>query len=150
MPRTPVSFRLPSACSFCEAKGTIVPGTTVKGTEVVMTWVCRQCGRDRPVTKGEQIDPASGHLAAPKGHITGAERVRWILDRIASGGLLVPASVKFGQKGKSIAVAFTINGVTETIEGCGETDAVKADDVLRQLRQRLEAAGDQSARASSQ
>lgn len=55
MPNRPVSFRLPPACGFCGAEGTIVPGTTVHGTAVMMTWVCRACGQDRPITRGEQL-----------------------------------------------------------------------------------------------
>ena len=54
LPHTPVRFRLPSACGFCEAKGSIVPGTTVKGNIVIMTWVCRVCDRDRPIERGEE------------------------------------------------------------------------------------------------
>ena len=54
VPHTPVRFRLPSACDFCQAKGTIVPGTTVHGNTVLMVWVCRECGRDRPITRAEQ------------------------------------------------------------------------------------------------
>jgi len=54
VPHTPVRFRLPSACDFCHAKGTIVPGTTVHGSTVALIWVCRECGYDRPITRGEQ------------------------------------------------------------------------------------------------
>jgi hypothetical protein len=54
VPQTPVRFRLPSTCDFCQAKGTIVPGTTVQGSTVLLTWVCRACGRDRPMLRDEQ------------------------------------------------------------------------------------------------
>jgi hypothetical protein len=69
--------------------------------------------------------------------MTEDERLRWIVDRIASTGPLTPKNVSIGRHDVSIAVAFDINAVVETIEGCGGTDAEKADDVLRQLRQRL-------------
>jgi hypothetical protein len=54
VPQTPVRFRLPAACDFCQARGTLVPGTTVQGSTVVLTWVCRECGQDRPITRGEE------------------------------------------------------------------------------------------------
>ena len=38
-----------------------MPGTTVQGSTVVLTWVCRECGQDRPITHGEeQAAPRSG------------------------------------------------------------------------------------------
>ena len=61
VPQTPVRFRLPAACDFCQARGTLVPGTTVQGSTVVLTWVCRECGQDRPITRGEEkAVPRSG------------------------------------------------------------------------------------------
>jgi hypothetical protein len=37
-----------------------VPGTTIQGNTVMMTWVCRACGQDRPITRGEQVERRRG------------------------------------------------------------------------------------------
>ena len=44
----------PATCRFCEAKGALVPMTTVQGSTVIFTWVCRACGCDRPREPREQ------------------------------------------------------------------------------------------------
>jgi hypothetical protein len=67
-------------------------------------------------------------------------RRQFIISRIAAAGLLVPTEVTLG-RGDSVAVAFEIKGATETIEGCGVSDGDRADDVIRQLRQRLNIPG---------
>jgi len=43
-----------ATCRCCEAKGALVPVTTVKGSAVVLTWACRVCGCDRPRERREQ------------------------------------------------------------------------------------------------
>jgi hypothetical protein len=67
-------------------------------------------------------------------------RARAIGQRIAAAGLPHPVNVIFSLSGSSLAAAFDIDGVIETVEGCGESDATAADDVVRQLRQRLRSA----------
>jgi hypothetical protein len=67
----------------------------------------------------------------------GGSRERWIADQISQANLLVPTAVSIAQHGGGIAVAFTIDTVTETIEGCGDSDQAAAADVVRQLRVRL-------------
>jgi|tagenome__1003787_1003787.scaffolds.fasta_scaffold15507092_1 hypothetical protein len=68
------------------------------------------------------------------------ERVRAVFQRITAAGLPRPVNVLFGRSGTSLAVTFTIDGVIETVEGTGESDAIAADDVVRQVRQRLRSA----------
>jgi hypothetical protein len=65
------------------------------------------------------------------------ERERWITDRVSAAGLASPTDVQLAHGGGSVAVAFEIDGVTETVEGCGGSDEAAADDVIRQLRVRL-------------
>ena len=51
----------PSVCNFCQAKGTIVPGTTVRGSPVILTWVCRVCGRGQADdTQRQEIERRAG------------------------------------------------------------------------------------------
>ena len=65
------------------------------------------------------------------------ERERSIIQRIEEAGLPRPVSVIFAAGGGSIAVEFRIEGVIETVEGVGDSDASAADDVVRQLRPRF-------------
>jgi hypothetical protein len=51
--------------------------------------------------------------------------------------VLSPAEIALPARGNGIAATFLIDGIPETVEGCGATDADAADDVVRQLRQRL-------------
>jgi transcription elongation factor Elf1 len=55
LPHNPVKFRVPPKCPFCGAVGTISPETTVQGNAVSVTWCCRTCGREWPITRAEQI-----------------------------------------------------------------------------------------------
>ena len=43
-----------ATCRSCEAKGALVAVTTVKGSAVILSWVCRACGCDRPRERREQ------------------------------------------------------------------------------------------------
>jgi hypothetical protein len=78
-----------------------------------------------------------GAKASAGGDVVPTAREDAIVTRIAAAHLLVPTAVAFSSHGGGIAVAFTIKGVTETFEGCGASDYAAADDVVRQLRERL-------------
>jgi hypothetical protein len=67
------------------------------------------------------------------------DRERAIMMRIAKAGILAPTAVTLGRGGGSVAVAFNVGDVTETVEGCGTSDEDLADDVVRQLRDRFRA-----------
>jgi hypothetical protein len=54
MPTTPLRFRIPAQCKLCGALGTVVPETTITGSVVRMTWCCRACQGEWPITRGEQ------------------------------------------------------------------------------------------------
>jgi hypothetical protein len=56
----PVRFRVPAKCPHCQASGPIVPETTIKGDSVVMTWCCRTCSQEWPVTVRDQIERRTG------------------------------------------------------------------------------------------
>ena len=43
-----------ATCRFCDAKCALVPVTTVKGSAVLLSWVCRACGCDRPRERRDQ------------------------------------------------------------------------------------------------
>ena len=60
MPPNAVKFRVPPLCPFCDATGTIVPETTVKAGNVVLTWCCKSCSKDWPITVEEQIERRKG------------------------------------------------------------------------------------------
>lgn len=53
MPTTAVRFRIPSHCKWCGAAGTVKPETTISGGSVFLTWCCRGCSREWPITRGE-------------------------------------------------------------------------------------------------
>jgi len=55
MPITPVRFRVPKRCKLCGALGTVTPETTITRGSVRLTWCCRSCGNDWPITRGEQV-----------------------------------------------------------------------------------------------
>lgn len=65
------------------------------------------------------------------------DRREAIASRIVAAGLPSPETVIIGRTEDSIAVAFMLDGVIHTIEGCGASDAGRADDVARQLRELL-------------
>ena len=66
------------------------------------------------------------------------EREIRIEERIGEAHLLTPTRVAIAQHaGVGVAVAFEIDGITETVEVCGTSDEEAADVVVRQLRQRL-------------
>jgi hypothetical protein len=64
-------------------------------------------------------------------------RKRSIADRIVAAGVLAPTDIALAAHDNSIAATFLIDGIPETVEGCGATDADAADDIVRQLQQRL-------------
>jgi hypothetical protein len=55
MPITPVRFKVPKRCKLCGALGTVTPETTITRGSVRLTWCCRSCGNDWPITRGEQL-----------------------------------------------------------------------------------------------
>lgn len=65
-------------------------------------------------------------------------RERAIRSRITAAGLLIPVDIALAAHDNSIAVTFIIDDVRETVEGRGATDDEAADDVVRQLRKRLD------------
>jgi hypothetical protein len=62
LPNSQVRFRLPAQCKYCAAAGTVTPEHTIKGDSVTLTWCCRRCGREWPITAAEQhaIDRRTG------------------------------------------------------------------------------------------
>ena len=54
VPTTPVRFRLPPRCKLCGGIGTVRAETTIARGIVRLTWCCRACGREWPITRGEQ------------------------------------------------------------------------------------------------
>jgi hypothetical protein len=53
VPHTALRLRLIDRCPFCGAVRTVVPETTIKGESVLLTWCCRTCSREWPVTRAE-------------------------------------------------------------------------------------------------
>ena len=54
MPTTPVRFRVPKRCKRCGALGTVTAETTIARGSVRLTWCCRACTNEWPITRGEQ------------------------------------------------------------------------------------------------
>jgi hypothetical protein len=54
VPTTPVRFRVPTRCRVCGALGTVNAETTITAGSVRLTWCCRACGHEWPITRGEQ------------------------------------------------------------------------------------------------
>jgi hypothetical protein len=54
VPTTPVRFRVPARCKLCGAAGTVVAETTIARGSVRLTWCCRACENEWPITRGEQ------------------------------------------------------------------------------------------------
>jgi hypothetical protein len=54
VPHNPVRFRLPARCPFCGASGLIVPQTTITAGAVLLTWCCRPCKKEWPISAAEQ------------------------------------------------------------------------------------------------
>jgi hypothetical protein len=54
VPNTPVGFRVPPHCRSCGAVGSVSPETTIERGLVRLTWCCRNCGYEWPITRGEE------------------------------------------------------------------------------------------------
>jgi hypothetical protein len=61
-----------------------------------------------------------------------------VREHLAAVSLPQPVEITIGTTHNSVAAAFLIDGVVETVEGCGESEAGLAEDVARQLRERLD------------
>jgi hypothetical protein len=86
---------------------------------------------DSPRPAGDRAGSSIGSRMSESG------RLEAIRSAIAAAGLPAPEAVRLGHDGNSVAVGFRIEGVLETFEGCGETDAALVADISRQLRHRL-------------
>lgn len=53
MPTTPLRLRVPARCKFCGAAGMVRLETTVTGGSAVLSWCCRACQSEWPITRGE-------------------------------------------------------------------------------------------------
>lgn len=54
VPTTPVRFKVPLHCKSCGAIGSVSPETTIERGLVRLTWCCRSCGYEWPITQGEE------------------------------------------------------------------------------------------------
>jgi hypothetical protein len=54
VPHNPVRFRIPARCPFCGGSGLIVPQTTITAGAVLLTWCCRSCKTEWPISAAEQ------------------------------------------------------------------------------------------------
>jgi hypothetical protein len=69
-----LKLRIPGACKFCRASGSIVLETTLTGGDVVLRWCCRRCSKEWPVTHRE-VTAAERRQAADRRKTTrGRER----------------------------------------------------------------------------
>ena len=53
-PVPPLAVRIPTQCRFCDAAHSIVPEMTIAVGAVTLSWRCKVCGRDWPVTSAEE------------------------------------------------------------------------------------------------
>lgn len=49
-----IRFRIPAQCTSCAAKGSVVAETMIQGESVMLTWLCRTCDHEWPITAEEQ------------------------------------------------------------------------------------------------
>ena len=47
-------LRVPSECKFCQTIGFVVPEVTIAAGIVSLTWCCRACSKEWPVSAAEQ------------------------------------------------------------------------------------------------
>ena len=52
--RTSNALRVPTRFRYCDAVGTVVPETTIHSDSIQLSWCCRTCRRDWPITAEDQ------------------------------------------------------------------------------------------------
>jgi len=53
VPNTPISITVHRECPQCAHSFCIQFVTTYKGDEMLLTWLCRECGHEWPITRKE-------------------------------------------------------------------------------------------------
>jgi hypothetical protein len=51
---------VPEHCRKCEKSGSVTVETTLKGGVVALTWCCKSCNADWPVTPADHIERRGG------------------------------------------------------------------------------------------